>query len=214
MRRRCVPRQLRRVRMLTPDAGTQAARLAERYRMAVMPLPPGGRTPAGPRQIITTPAQIRQVWQQDPTANMGVLCRPSGLVVLDIDGEQGRRSWQAARTAHGEPQEEADTLTVATPHGRHIYYQAPPGATIPSTSGGRTPLGPGIDTRAPGRHTGGYVIGPGSVVQGRPYRIITDRPPAPLPGWVTRALTRPRLRRRPPRIFPPTQQQEEHTPWT
>jgi hypothetical protein len=46
-------------------------------------------------------------------------------------------------------------------------------------------LGWHIDTRA----GGGYVVAAGSVVEGRPYVVIHDRPPAPLPGWLAQLLT-------------------------
>jgi hypothetical protein len=47
-------------------------------------------------------------------------------------------------------------------------------------------LGPQIDVRA----AGGYVVGAGSAVSGRRYEVIDRRPPAALPVWVTRMLTR------------------------
>ena len=34
------------------------------------------------------------------------------------------------------------------------------------------------------RGSGGYVIGPGSVVGGRAYQVARDCPPAPLPAWL------------------------------
>ncbi|WP_367621056.1 bifunctional DNA primase/polymerase [Streptomyces olivoreticuli] len=53
-----------------------------------------------------------------------------------------------------------------------------------SSSGGRTALGPGIDIRGPGRRSGGYLVGPGSVVGGIPYVIARDVPVLPLPAWI------------------------------
>ncbi|MEV6702875.1 bifunctional DNA primase/polymerase [Streptomyces sp. NPDC051453] len=76
------------------------------------------------------------------------------------------------------------TLTVITPSGgRHLYFAAPDGCTIGSFSGQRSPLGHGIDVRGPGRRTGGYLIGPGSVVDGGRYVIELDLTAAPLPNW-------------------------------
>ncbi|WP_233580662.1 bifunctional DNA primase/polymerase [Streptomyces triticirhizae] len=65
----------------------------------------------------------------------------------------------------------------------------PAGATIPSASGARSPLGPGIDVRGPGRRTGGYVVGPGSVVSAGTYAIHYAPRIAPLPHWLTQHLT-------------------------
>lgn len=50
---------------------------------------------------------------------------------------------------------------------------------------------PGIDVRSPGRHLGGYLVGPGSAIDGRAYAITRDLPITPLPTWLTAHLTRP-----------------------
>ncbi|WP_030888190.1 bifunctional DNA primase/polymerase [Streptomyces sp. NRRL S-1868] len=60
----------------------------------------------------------------------------------------------------------------------------PAARPVLSSSGGRAGLGPGIDVRGPGRRTGGYLIGPGSVVHGARYTLTCDLPPAELPTWV------------------------------
>jgi hypothetical protein len=94
----------------------------------------------------------------------------------------------------------APTFTVATPSGgEHHYYTVEPDASAPSTV---ARLGPHVDTRG----VGGYVVGPGSVQRTldrrRYYRVVDGRPPAPVPGWLTRRLqpptpTRPQEARRP-----------------
>jgi hypothetical protein len=87
----------------------------------------------------------------------------------------------------GEPWPE--TLTVATPSGgRHLYFAAPDGCTTGSVSGGRTALGFGIDVRGPGLRSGGYLVGPGSVVGGVQYVVERDAPVAALPGWIGQRL--------------------------
>ncbi|MEU8543098.1 bifunctional DNA primase/polymerase [Streptomyces sp. NPDC048717] len=57
-------------------------------------------------------------------------------------------------------------------------------AAIGSSSGERSPLGPGIDVRGPGRRSGGYVVGPGYVVDGQPYYVEINAPIEPLPAWI------------------------------
>ncbi|MFD3998914.1 bifunctional DNA primase/polymerase [Streptomyces sp. NPDC058583] len=70
----------------------------------------------------------------------------------------------ARRLADRLGEEVPETFAVAVPSGgRHLYYRAPMGCT----SGGRTALGPGIDVRGPGQRSGGYLVGPGSVIGGR-----------------------------------------------
>jgi hypothetical protein len=80
------------------------------------------------------------------------------------------------------------TLTVATPHdGRHLYFRIPPGTAAASTIS----RWPGIDIRPPGYRTGGYLAGPGSVVDGAEYVIDRDVAAAPLPRWLASLLTSP-----------------------
>lgn len=171
---------------------TAAVALAARG-LAVFPLLPGGRKPAiGARlsQCLTAPEHVRELWRDGD--NIGVGCRASGVVGLDLDLDaevDGQAVLAALAERLGEPWPE--TLTVATPSGgRHLYFAAPDGCTIGSSSGGRTALGPGIDVRGPGLRSGGYLIGPGSVVGGIRYIIERDVPVAPLPGWIGSRATR------------------------
>lgn len=182
--------------MTAPDPLAAVAR-----GLAVVPLPPGAKAPMPPgwqRNASTDPDHVRATWPRG--ANIGIGCWRSQVVVLDLDvpgpGHRttvaGADSLTAACAAHGEPW--PDTFTVATPSGgRHLYFRAPAdGTVIGSTSGGKTPLGPGIDTRGPGAGgRGGYVVGPGSIVDGRRYEITRDLPIAPLPAWITTLLSRP-----------------------
>lgn len=64
------------------------------------------------------------------------------------------------------------------------------GLIVPSVSGGTSRLGPGIDIRGPGRTLGGYLAGPGSVVDGRQYVINAAAPTAWLPGWMAALIGR------------------------
>lgn len=161
--------------------------------LAVFPLLPGGRKPvAGARlsRCLTDPVRVREVWRDGD--NIGVGCRASGVVGLDLDlddGVDGRAVLASLAASLGEPW--PDTLTARTPSGgQHLYFAAPDDCIIGSFSGGRTRLGPGIDVRGPGVRSGGYLIGPGSVVNGIPYVIERDAPIRPLPGWISDRLTK------------------------
>lgn len=161
--------------------------------LAVFPLPPGGRRPDPGWQARCTrnPADLH--WRHGD--NIGVGCRTSNVVGLDLDrhgGPDGIARFAALCTDRGE--EWPDTLTVRTPSGGlHLYFRPADGTVIGSTSGGRSRLGPGIDTRGPGRRTGGYLIGPGSVVAGRTYTIERAVPVAPLPTWLVELLAAPHI---------------------
>ncbi|MFI7074911.1 bifunctional DNA primase/polymerase [Micromonospora sediminicola] len=154
--------------------------------LAVFALPAGAKraAPGWTRQVTTDPAVVA-AWPAG--VNVGVACRASGVVGLDLDRKDGvdgvdtlramcaaaRRPWPA-------------TLTVATAHdGLHLYFRAPAGVVVPSSIG----RWPGVDVRAPGRRLGGYLVGPGSIVDGRPYTISRDLPIAPLPPWLATKLT-------------------------
>jgi hypothetical protein len=75
-----------------------------------------------------------------------------------------------------------ETFTVRTASGGvHLYFAAPAGVELHNTTGG---LGWLIDTRA----HGGSVVAPGSIVDGKPYEILHNSEPLPLPGWLTNRL--------------------------
>jgi hypothetical protein len=75
------------------------------------------------------------------------------------------------------------TRTVRTGRGgSHLYYRHPTdGPQLRNTAG---TLGWLVDTRA----HGGYVVAPGSVVDGRPYTTVVEVDPAPLPEWLAERL--------------------------
>lgn len=154
----------------------------------------------------TDPARIRRAWTQ-ANWNVGIATGPAGLVVIDLDtpkpGEQPPPRWAAPGIRdgadvlatlcyeHGEPFP-CETFMVRTRRGGlHLYFTAPPGSTSRNTSGDHGGLGWLIDTRA----RGGYVVGPGSVVDlpdgAGVYEVIYHRPPALLPAWLATLLTTP-----------------------
>ncbi|MEE1941394.1 bifunctional DNA primase/polymerase [Streptomyces sp. TRM 70361] len=173
----------------------------------VFPLRPGSKVPAGhaearcprtgrctgghrkPEQRATVdPGRIRQAWAQRPYG-IGVATGPSGLVVVDLDRPKpeepdgtpdGVANFQALCERAGQPV--PTTLTVRTASGGvHLYFTAPAAVRLPSTKGR---LAPKIDTRA----WGGYVVAPGSTVDGRRYEVTDDAPVAALTGWLLAVL--------------------------
>lgn len=150
------------------------------------------------------PDRIRAAWSAG-AFNIGLATGPSRLCVIDLDTLKPDESeadiperWRRAGARCGEDvlailAEEAgqelpgDTLTVRTPSGGlHLYYTAPAGVTLRKTEGDRgNGLGWKIDTRA----WGGYMVGPGSTVDGHAYEYLCDRDPAPLPEWLVQRLT-------------------------
>jgi hypothetical protein len=148
----------------------------------IFPVVPGGKLPAvkgWQAHATSDPAGIRALWT-NPDFNIGV--STVDLLALDLDGAAGLRSVFDLDLQHGEPGW-LDSLTVETwSGGRHIYLK-PPHAVRNSAK----KLAPGVDTRG----DGGFVVGPGSIVNGRPYRIIRDLPIKPAPETLVQAIGRP-----------------------
>ncbi|QKV93967.1 bifunctional DNA primase/polymerase [Streptomyces sp. NA02950] len=166
----------------------------------VFPVIPGDKRPAvraWEERATTDTARIERCWEHAPY-NVGIATGPSGLVVLDLDTPKGEQDtppaeWAAPGIATGE-----DVLSVVCeqhaqpyPHqthtvrtgrgGTHLYLTAPAGAEMRNTAG---KLGWKVDTRA----AGGYVVGAGSIVNGRAYTVIHDASAAPLPRWLAELL--------------------------
>jgi hypothetical protein len=143
---------------------------------------------------------VARFWAQHPGCNVGIACGPSGLVVVDLDtpkpGQQRPREWEMAGVVDGVDVFATlchqagqpfpfDTFTVQTGRGGlHLYFAAPDGVRLGNSGGA---LGWLIDTRG----AGGYVVGPGSVVDGNSYAVLNDAAPTPLPSWLAERLTAP-----------------------
>lgn len=179
----------------------EAALAAARRGWHVFPC--GGRSnPKEPRDSwkwtrwnTTDPAKIR-LWLAD-TDVYGIACDPSSLVGVDLDmpkpGYTFPDGWAAEPGVRdgkdilavlcelaGEPW--PCTYSVITPSGGwHLYFQADPARRITVSVGDdNNGVAPLIDIRG----TGGYLVGPGSVIGGRAYEVFDDRDPVPLPGWL------------------------------
>ena len=110
--------------------------------------------------------------------NYGIDCGKSGLLVVDED-KLGALQEYAQRFGHTIPA----TFTVVTGKGRHFYFRQN-GTKLGNTPGAFADLG--IDVRG----HGGYVLGAGSVhPSGAVYTAENQLDPAPVPDWVSDALT-------------------------
>lgn len=148
----------------------------------VFPLLPRRKTPAtahGFRDATTDVELVRAWWEASPAANIGVACGASRLLVVDLDGDEGRATWARRLVRHGRY---VSTLTAETSSGWHLYFSG----EGPTTT---RRLGAGVDTRG----VGGYAIAPCSIhPSGHVYRWLDPhRPTAPVPTWLLEALTPP-----------------------
>ncbi len=166
------------------------------------PLRPGSKLPAVARweeRATADAGRVREYLARHPRANLGVACGRAGLLVVDCDAGKGEPppEWRmpgvvdgsdvlcALAERHGGSRwfDVVDTFSVSTPSGGvHYYFGAPDGVELRNTAG---KLGWCIDTRA----NGGFVVAPGSVVNGRPYSVIHDGDVRPAPAWLVRLLT-------------------------
>ncbi len=168
---------------------------------------------------------IRRNWP-DNGANVAVACKPSGLLVVDLDRHEhdGVAEWSAlaAGTYHQSHKCDRrycvpelhwpDTYTVQTPTGGyHLYFLNPDPKRYGNGRGG---LPDGIDVRGGGRGYGGYVLAAGSVVDrrayegkpelqelvgdGKPYVVYNDAEVIEPPDWITGLLDRKPRRKRTP----------------
>jgi hypothetical protein len=122
------------------------------------------------------PAQIDKWWSDWPGANIGGAT--NDLVVVDIDPRKGGdETFEFLRLVEDFP----ETATTNTQGGgQHLLYVAPDGKPV---KGGTDKLGQGIDVKA----AGGYVLMPGSTIDGRAYTRANDRPMAFAPRWIVEA---------------------------
>lgn len=167
-----------------------ALKLAQKW--SVFPCKPGEKIPAtlhGCKDATRDPELLRTMWI--PDANIGVACgRPSGIWVLDVDGEEG---FETLIGLSGDMI--PVTLTQATPSGGYHFIFADPG-NLGNTC---RKLGPGLDTRG----DGGYILAAPSRTSKGSYRWVERIQPATPPGWLMRLIrpaqpvaapTEPRLR--------------------
>ncbi len=133
----------------------------------LFPISPGQKTPALPgdwREHSTSDPDQIEAWRE-AGYDLAVDCGASGLLVVDIDGEEGLAT---AATMDLPP-----TYTMRTPRGgEHRYYKGIGPTTVQK-------LGPKVDTRG----VGGYTVweGPG-------YEPINGSTVELVPGWVVPRL--------------------------
>lgn len=116
---------------------------------------------------------IEQWFRDEPRLNYGVAT--SGLVALDVDAKHGDQ-WIEEFAALGELPR---TLTVVTPTGgMHIYFRG--------MEAGQRDISKTVQVRS----RGGYLVGPGSTIDGKAYSIVADVPVAEVPPHVRERLAR------------------------
>jgi len=132
-------------------------------------------TEHGYKDATTDIEKIKQWWDRWPGANVAIMTGiPSQLVVLDVDGEEGRESVKDFKTP--------ETPVATTGKGAHFYFKHP-GGEIRNFARKL----PGVDLRG----DGGYVVAPPSNhITGRVYQWAASPGlrPSPPPAWLMELL--------------------------
>lgn len=171
-------RQLRDAALGYADAGLYVLPLQVRAKQPLGSLVPNGLHDATPEL-----AQVLRWWTAIPSANIGIACGPSGLVVLDIDPRNGGDDDLAELEATLGPL--PPTLEAHTGGGGLHYLFRHPG------SGLKGKASPGIDVK-----DRGYIVAPPSIhPSGGQYVWSVDGDPdeialAELPDAWKEALSR------------------------
>ena len=169
----------------------------------VFPLGPGSKRPRfkkghqwgnGVLSATTDPHEIRDMWGAGgANCNIGIATGPdSNLFVIDVDSLEHRTDvdgcWREPDLLHVlELRWWPPTMRIATPNGRHVYFRYPPdlsGSEYSSLRSRSKDLFSGVDHRG----SGGYVVGPGSIVDGVTYQFIDAGELAEVPREVVHVL--------------------------
>ena len=156
------------------DKLTAALRLAEQGHR-VFPLAINGKVPAidGNWRVVATsdPARIRSLWTcpvMDVALDYNIgIAIDQKTVVLDVDvrdgkkGEQNLAAWQAI---NGDLPATYEVRTASG--GRHLYFACENSSGFPKELAGHVDI----------KGEGGYVVAPGSTINGRDYEVVQDLP--------------------------------------
>lgn len=166
----------------------QALMLAEQG-FYVFPLRPNSKLPAiddFPNRATRDPEQIKKFWV-DPVMdfeqpyNIGISTTKyngsQALIVVDVDNKGTKKGDEELLKLELEGYEFLETATQVTPTGgQHLVYRT----KAPITQG-TNKLGVGLDIRS----KGGYIVGHGSVIDGKPYIWKSaSTPVAECPQWI------------------------------
>jgi hypothetical protein len=155
----------------------------------IFPCVPNGKSPQWGRyweHATTDPDVIRSWWQDQSTGairdyNIGV-STTGGTAVVDIDTKHGPQALENYYSIGGH----FETLTVQTwSGGFHTYLD--PGRDIANSQGS---LVKDVDVR--GFH--GVALAPGSTINGVEYKLVVDKPIAPMPEAMLRLCKAPAQR--------------------
>lgn len=169
-----------------------AQKLAEKG-FYIFPVRPNSKLPAikdFPNIATRSIATIDKWWTENPSYNVGISTSKfrddEALVVIDVDNKGDKKGDDEVFRLELEGKEFPETLEQRTPTGgRHFIYSTP----LPLRQGTKVFGTTSIDTRS----KGGYIVGAGSTLDGRPY-VSDGRSVAAAPQWIVNECGKPRVR--------------------
>lgn len=163
----------------------------------VFPLQPNSKLPiiSDYPTLATRDADQIKKWWTDPVLeiekpyNIGIsttqFSDSKSLLAVDIDNKNGKRGGEKLLELELEGMEFPDTLTQLTPTGgSHLLYW-----TDAPVKQGVSVFEEGLDVRG----KGGYVVGSGSIIDGKAYKRVL-KPLARAPRWMVEKCGQPRLK--------------------
>lgn len=161
----------------------QAAVALAREGFTLIPCQPGDKRPKAMDRWKETmtfdPGTVDEVWSEGDW-NVGIVCMPSGVFVLDVDGPVGEENLALLEAEHGRLPVTMECRTPGRGGGRHLYFAAPEGIQ----------LLPKLAEKVDVKHNG-YVLAPPSLhPEGGVYRWERVMSPAVPPAWLIERLER------------------------
>lgn len=148
----------------------------------IFPVKPNQKTPAfsgWQSQATKKPEKIKQ-WWGITDYNIGIYTAKfngsQALVVVDIDNNEKKKGSEELLRLELEGFDFTETASQQTPGGgTHLIYRAPK-----AVKQGTNVLARGLDIRS----KGGYIVGPGSEIDGKKYEWVTQSEPHECPEWI------------------------------
>ena len=156
------------------------------HNIKTFPVKRQGKSPLCPKgfKSATTDKVVLQEWNKKfPDCNIGIPTgHINGLLVVDVDGEQGFESLNHLELIYGK----LDAPTVITGKGKHLYFKIPENIELKCST---SKIADHIDIRA----NGGYVVAPPSVHEnGHRYtweNFIPNQDFPEAPSWLISLIT-------------------------
>lgn len=162
-----------------------------RHGLPCFPLIPNAKTPLIKdfnTKATVDPLDLAILWQDNLDANVAI--QTERFAVIDIDPRNGGdATFEAVAMVEDIP----ETVAARTQGGgTHLYFRLPDHVFV---KGKPDALGRGVDIKS----HGGYVVAPGSMIDGRTYEWLPGRSPdeieiAEIPPWLLERLSAPEPR--------------------